>query len=455
MSRRVVITGLGAVSGLGIGTDAMWSGLVEGRTAISRITRFDPSGFRSRLAAEVKNFSVKDYVPKYYRKATKVMARDIELAVGAAKLAVEDAGLITRAALADPSAPPPADSQPAMTYRPARMGCHIGAGLVAAETEELTYALASARGAGAASVGGVDLGAWGRVGMDNLTPLWLLKYLPNMLACHVTILHGAEGPSNTITCAEASGLLSIGESTRVIERGAADLCFSGGAESKINLMGLLRMDLAGRLADTGDAADPIAFLRPYDASVPRPQGGLLGEGGGIVVLEEAETAQKRGARVYAEVLGFGAAHSFGEYEEGESDEGFRFAIEAALENAGVGAEKIDFILPLASGILPMDQAESGAIRAVFGARASEIPLVTITPNVGNCMAGMGGLQAAVAAKCLIEQRLPARLHGRTPTMGLDAATANSRQARLEYGLVCTGSLGGQNAALVLRKPANI
>lgn len=446
MARRVVITGLGTVSGLGIGMDPLWSGLVEGRTGMGRITRFDPSGFPCRLAAEVRDFSVKDFVPKHYRKATKVMARDIELAVGAAKLAVEDAGLVTRAALGDPAAPP-SESGPTMTYPSPRMGCHIGAGLIAAETEELTHALVSARSEGESSVGGVDLRAWGRMGMDNLTPLWLLKYLPNMLACHVTILHGAEGPSNTITCAEASGLLSIGESTRVIERGSADLCFSGGAESKINLMGLLRMDFAGRVAHTGDAADPLPFLRPYDGA---ERGGLLGEGGGILILEEAETAKARGARVYAEIAGFGAAHSAPDYDE-EPDSGFRFAIEAALDDAGITPDQIDAIVPLASGAPALDRAEASAIGAVFGPRGGEIPLVTITPNVGNCMAGIGGLQAAVAAKCVAEQRLPARIHAGKPALNVQAGPEQSRPARLEHVLVCTGSLGGQNAALVLRQ----
>src|SRR5690606_32200745 len=176
----------------------------------------------------------KDYVPKSYRKAVKVMARDIELAVAAAKCAVEDARLVTRGALPD-------GSSEGTTYPASRMGCQIGAGLIAAETDELTAALATAATTAADGRPTLDLKAWGDAeggqgAMNNLQPLWLLKYLPNMLACHVTIIHGAEGPSNTITCAEASGLLSIGESVRVIQRGDADLCFSGGAEAPINHM---------------------------------------------------------------------------------------------------------------------------------------------------------------------------------------------------------------------------
>lgn len=445
MDRRVVITGLGAVSGLGVGIEPLWEGLVAGRTALRPITRFDPAGFGCRLAAEATAFSAKDAVPKWYRKAVKVMARDIELAVGAAKLAVEDAGLTTRGTLPEDSADP-------TTYPPSRMGCHIGAGLIAAETEELAGALATS----VDESGRFSLRAWGSAeggggGMNNLQPLWLLKYLPNMLACHVTIIHGAEGPSNTITCAEASGLLSIGESVRVIERGDAELCFSGGAESKINFMGLLRLDFAGRLADTGDETDGSRLVRPYDPASP---GGLLGEGGGILILEEHAAAQKRGARAYAEIVGYGAGQSGllpAGGGEGGADEGLVAAIESALDDAGLGAERIDAIVPLASGVPAIDAPEAGALRAVFGERLASIPLVTLTPAIGNCTAGLGGLAAAVGAKCMAEQRLPARFHAGTPAAGLLAGAAPSTPAALEHILVTTGSLGGQNAAIILKR----
>ncbi len=442
MSRRVVITGLGSVCALGVGMDALWQGLCEGRTNLKRLTHLDPSGFRSRLAGEVQGFSAKDYVPKHYRKAVKVMARDIELAVGAAKMAVQDAGLVTRAASED-------GAEVACTYRPERMGCHIGAGLIAADTEEMATAMVTARESGESGV--FSLRKWGGEGgggMEALTPLWLLKYLPNMPACHVTIIHGCEGPSNTITCAESSGLLSIGESSRVIERGAADLCFSGGAESKLNCMGILRMDLAGRLAATGDAEDGAGFVKPYDATAV---GGILGEGGGILILEAEETARERGARVYARVAGFGAGQSLPDYDDGEADEGYRYAIMNALDDAGVQAEQIDAVVPLGSGIPMLDRAEAGALRAVFGARLKDLPLVHFGANIGNCTAGAGGLQAAVGAKCLAMQSLPARVHAGRPGTGLNAGSAAARAMNLRYVLVCTAALGGQNAAVVLER----
>ncbi|MFN0132976.1 MAG: beta-ketoacyl-[acyl-carrier-protein] synthase family protein [Phycisphaerales bacterium] len=446
MDRTVVISGLGTVCGLGIGIQSLWGGLCAGRTALGPITRFDPAGFPTRLGSEAREFSgARDWVPKSYRKAVKVMARDIELAVCAAKCAVEDAALVTRGVL-------PEDSTAATTYPGARMGCQIGAGLIAAEADELTAALVTA----STPELGLDHHAWGserggQGAMNNLPPLWLLKYLPNMLACHVTIIHGAEGPSNTITCAEASGLLSIGESVRVIQRGDADLCFSGGAEAPINPMRLLRWEIIGRLAPTGDEQDGSKLVRPFD---PKAPGSLLGEAGGIILLEDRDSAARRGAKVYAEVAGFGAAHSSPTDIVGgaalEIDDGFQFAIENALEDAGLTAADIDAIVPHALGVPSVDAGEAGALRAVFGARLSSIPLVTFSPNIGDALAGNGGLATAIAAKCLAEQRLPARVHAGAPAPGLLAGTAPSRPAILRHILVASGAIGGQNAALILR-----
>jgi 3-oxoacyl-[acyl-carrier-protein] synthase II len=453
MRRRVVITGLGTVTGLGIGARSLWEGLCAGKSALGPLRKYDASGFRSSLGAEVPEFAAKDFVPKSYRKAVKVMARDVELAVAAAKLAVEDANLATRGTLPEGSTGP-------TSYPGERMGCHVGAALIAAETEELTTALVTAAMTPEGTVGRFRLKDWGTMdggsgGMNNLPPLWMLKYLPNMLACHVTIIHGCEGPSNTITCAEASGLLSIGESARVIERDAADLCFSGGAESNVNFMRTARLDLAGRLAPTTPAdTDGSTLVRPYD---PDATGGMVGESGGIVILEEAAAATARGARVLAEVAGFGAAHSappaIPPYEAPalQSDEGLEYAISAALDDAGISASEIDAILPHASGIRWMDAPEAGALRRVFGARLAEVPLVTLTPMIGDCLAGNGGVMASVASLMLSEQRLPARLHaGRCPA-DLRAQAAASAPASLRHVLVCTSSLGGQNAAVVVRR----
>ncbi|MEM9295936.1 MAG: beta-ketoacyl synthase N-terminal-like domain-containing protein, partial [Planctomycetota bacterium] len=270
MSRRVWITGIGPITGLGLGAEATWQGLSEGRSAIGPFDAFDASGLPCQLGAQIESgFKVRDYVPKTYRKATKVMARDIEMAVAGAKLAAADAGLHT--AGSDGDAPPDHD--------PERMGCHIGAGLIAADMDELTAAMDGSRAQGDRTH--LDLHRWGEAGMHELTPLWLLKYLPNMLACHVTIIHDLRGPSNTITCAEASGGLSVGESLRVIQRGQADLCFCGGAESRLNPQAFLRQILANRLTHHNDAG--AEAMRPFDRGA---SGGVAGEGGAILILEE-------------------------------------------------------------------------------------------------------------------------------------------------------------------------
>ncbi|MEZ6243932.1 MAG: beta-ketoacyl synthase N-terminal-like domain-containing protein [Phycisphaerales bacterium] len=448
MRRGVCITGVGTVSALGLGVEALWEGMCAPRSALKPISTFDASGFACRLGGQLDELPVRDYVPKGYRKATKVMARDSEIAVVAARLAVLDARLRTRGS---------EDGEEGFEITPARTGAHIGAGLIAAETDELSRALATSLD----DDGTFSLRKWGTApevegsggAMNNLPPLWMLKYLPNMLACHVTIVHGAEGPSNTITCFDSSALLCLGESARVIERGAADICFSGGAESKLNYMGMLRLEMGGRLAETGDETDGSRLVRPYD---PGSAGTLIGEGGGILILEETAHARARGAKAYAEVAGFGAALSPNPVRatfDGapEADEGLSDAIEAALRDAGVSPSDIDAIVPAGLGVPSLDRAEAGALRRVFADRLASIPLVTSSPNFGACHAGQGGLQAALGAVCLRRQMLPARIHGSAPARGLDAGACDMRDADLSHVLVCTGALGGQNAALVLRR----
>jgi 3-oxoacyl-[acyl-carrier-protein] synthase II len=443
MSRRVVITGLGPITAFGVGIGPLWEAMVQGRSAVRRITRFDPGGYQCQVAAELDPaaFDVKAVVPKSYRKATKVMCRDVELAVGGARAAVADAGLNTKGMEGMPGKEgggPPA-------IPPERLGCHIGAGLICAEVDELTAAIWTSRGEN----GDFDLKHWGREGMNNLTPLWLLKYLPNMLACHVTIIHDCRGPSNTITCCEASSGLSIGESMRVIHRGSADACLSGGAESKVNPMAMMRQTFAGRLSPAAHDCEPASVLRPFD---PQASGTVLGEGGGLVVVEAADVAQRRGKSAYAEITGFACTQSYCADTVGLEAEpqGIADAIELALGQAGAGPEAIDAIVPLGSSIPGVDRAEAAAIERVFGERARRIPLVTTIPNTGNCNAGAGAVAVSVAAMSLREQTLPARLNTASSN-GLDAAACPARPAALRHVLVFQTSQGGQNVALVLKK----
>jgi 3-oxoacyl-[acyl-carrier-protein] synthase II len=439
--RRTLITGLGPITAFGVGIDSLWRALCEGRSAIRRITRLDPSGFPCQVAGEIADdlFDVKSVVPKSYRKATKVMARDIELAVGAAAAAISDAGLVTKAVNAEATPTIPA----------ARFGCHIGAGLIAADADELTAALVTSRDAAS---GEFDLKHWGATGMQNLTPLWLLKYLPNMLACHVTIIHDCEGPSNTITCAEASAMLSIGESQRAIQRGAADACLSGGAECKLNTMGYLRQWFAKRLAPAGDGVDGASVVKPFDREA---NGSVLGEGGGLIVLEAEDSASARAApKVYCELAGFAASQSFSSDATGmeidEQGESISDAIEMALAAAKMRPDEIDCIAPFGSGIAAVDRIEAAAIRKVFGERASQIPLITTIPNVGNTTAGSGAVSVAAVAMALKTQTLPARINTTNAIDGLMANASPSQPTTLRSVLVLSTGMGGQNAAIVLR-----
>nr|MBX2850918.1 hypothetical protein [Phycisphaeraceae bacterium] len=432
MKPDVYITGVGPVCGLGLGIDEVWPKLLAGETAIDTIKAFDASAFGSSIAAEVPaDFKIRNFVPKTYRKATKVMARDIEIAVAAADLAAKDAGLNTAANADDPH------------YDPARVGCHIGAGLIAADTDELTMALAKSQ----RDDGSFDIHDWGKEGMTNLTPLWLLKYLPNMLACHVTIVHDLQGPSNTITCAEASGGLSFGESLRVIQRGQADACFCGGAESNLNPMTFIRQVFKGRLTQQSDS--PETAVRPFDQSAG---GSVIGEGGGILILESAETYAKRGgANAYAKVLGFGASQSLNPDKRSQqpapTGRGPMLAIQNALRDAQLEPGTIDAIMPLGIGHPEWDAAEANAIGEVFGDRAATIPVVSTKANIGNCSAGAGALDLAIAAKALKEQALPKTINRDSPIDGMSATDP----AKLEKLLVVTTGFGGQNTAIILER----
>lgn len=437
MRSHTLITGLGPVSALGFGADAFWESLERGIPAIGPIGSFDTDGFHVQLAGEVRDANIRDFVPKSYRKATKVMARDTELAVIAAKLASDDAGLTTRAS---------ENNETGFRIEPSRTGCQIGAGLIAAETEELARAVVSAQdehGRFSMTKWGTENG--GEAGMNNLPPLWLLKYLPNMLACHVTIIHGLEGPSNTIMGAEASALLSIGESARVIERGNADICFTGGAESRINHLGLLRWEYAGRLANAGRDENPAQICKPYE---PDTRGGLIGESGGMLVIEREQHANDRGQSAYARIVGFGAAQTPRPWipstssmrEHDKIERGLAASIARALHDAGLTPDDVDAVFTLGIGQAVLDAMELGALHASLGERADRIPVASLAHLTGNTMAGHAGLLTAAGALCLREGKIP------------DAIVARNRSANtgtLRRVVVCSPSLGGQCAALVL------
>jgi len=429
--RRVVVTGIGIVSPLGIGARTHWENLIGGKVAVRRIAAFDPRGFPSQIAGEVPAFKITDFVPKSYRKATKVMARDIELAVVAADDAFKDANIQSRAYTDKPSIPA------------GRFGCNIGAGLISAELNELTAAMHVAREGNK-----LDLKKWGQDGMGQLTPLWLLKYLPNMLACHVTIVHELKGPSNTITCADASSHLAIGEAFRTIQRGKADLAICGGAESKVNPMGLMRQCLVKRV-NTESNDSPERAVRPFDSGAA---GTCIGEGGGLLILEEYESAKKRGAKIYAELVGFGASQdTHNVTDPSPTGHSYGSAIRKAMTEAKVSPADVGCLVPHGLGIASHDRAEVAGLRLALGDALEKVPLAPIKAQIGNLAAGCG-VDAATAVLALHSGVIPPAVNSnKSSSIERLNMQSTARESKFDVAVTSVYSLGGQNAALVFRR----
>ncbi len=420
-SRRAVLSGIGVVNPLGLDTASFWDGLRGGRGGVRPIQSFDASQLPTRIAAEIHGFDAKQYIAKPDRKSLKVMARGIQLAVAAAQLAVDDARL-------DPQA-----------LDPTRFGVTFGAGLLATELEEL----APAAGLGAnCRPGVVDLEKWGEQGMATIPPTWMLKYLPNMLACHVSILHNAQGPNNTITESDVASLLALGEAYRILTRDQADLLLVGGADSKINPLSLVRQCLFGPLSRNNAAPDRAC--RPFDR---RRDGSVIGEGAGVLVLEELEHARRRGARIYAELVGFGAA-----FDRHRSGKGLARAAGAALREASIRPEDVDHVNAHGLSSQDADAWEARGLAEVVGTGDAAVPVFAPKSYFGNLGAGSGTTELAASVLALHHGWLPATLNYEEPDPGcpvsvLRAARATSRRHVLKVGFTEMR----QCAAVVLRE----
>jgi 3-oxoacyl-[acyl-carrier-protein] synthase II len=433
-SARVVITGFGQITPLGLSADDTWASLCAGRIGIDTITAFDPVGFTCKLAGQVPDYKIRDYVPKPYRKATKLMSRDIELAVIAANEAFVRAGLVTKGI--DPDN---------VNIDPECTAINLAAGLISCDLVEIAPAVAAS-----ATDGRFDIHKWGTDGLNMVTPLWLLKYLPNMLACHVGIIHDIQGPSNTITCAEAAGHLAIAEATQVIARGAGDVALAGGAEAKVNPIVMIRQYMLKRVT-TENNDDPASACRPFDANA---KGSVFGEAAGVVVLEELNHAEKRNARIYAEVVGLGQSNSINpEYERIEPDgRGIRIAIEKALAEAQIQPDDLDLIIPHGTGIPADDLAEANAIQAALGAAATEIPVWPIKSMMSNTGAASGAVDVIGALCAIRDGIIPAAKNCDKKAAGCNLNIVNQQQEKdVRFALSCSYTYGGQTAAVVLKK----
>ncbi len=434
MAKRVVITGIGVICPIGIGSKTFWENLLAGKCGIGRVRGFDPSGFNCQIAGEVPDYKIGDFVPKSYRKATKVMARDIELAVVAADDAFKDAGLKSKAYTETPD------------FDVKRFGCNIGAGLISCEVNEIAAAVTTSLRDD--DPGQIDMRKWGRDGMNQLTPLWLLKYLPNMLACHVTIVHALQGPSNTITCQEASSHLAIGEAFRTIQRGNAELAICGGGESRINPMGLVRQELLKRL-NTNCNDRPDQAVRPFDSDA---NGTIYGEGGGLLILEEYEHAKKRGAKIYAELVGFAASQdTYSVTEPDPTGQSYAKAIENALKDAGLSPKDIDLFIPNGIGLPGSDRAELNGLRKALGPELERVAFAPIKPQISYLGAGSGVDAAAAALSVSTGKVPPAKNTKKIIDNQKLNVSENYREMPVKVAVNTVYSLGGQNAALVFRK----
>jgi 3-oxoacyl-[acyl-carrier-protein] synthase II len=432
---RVVITGFGAVSPLGLTTNDMWAGLCAGKCGISKITEFDPTGFACQLAGQVPDYKLQNFVPKTYRKAAKLMCRDIELTVIAANEAIAGSGLITKGI--DPEN---------INVNPERFGINIGAGFISCDLVELAPAAAAS-----ITDGKFDIRKWGNQGLELVPPLWLLKYLPNMLACHISIIHDIQGPSNSITCGEAGAHIAISEAAQVISRRGSDIALAGGAETKTNPMNVTRQCILKR-ATVENNNEPASACRPFDAEA---KGSVFGEGAGMVILENLDNAKRRGAKIYAEVVGTGQSNSINPaYEHIEPDgKGIQIAIEKAIAEAQIEPEQLDLIIPHGTGIPQDDLAEARAIQAVLGKAAAEIPVWPTKSMLSNTGAACGALDVIAAICAMAEGKIPAARNCDRKADGCDLNIVKEPiRKEIRYVLCCSYTFGGQTAAIILKSP---
>jgi 3-oxoacyl-[acyl-carrier-protein] synthase II len=425
--RRVVVTGLGVVAPNGIGWKEFWSACLQGKSGAGPIRTFDASEHPVKIAAEVPDFDLTPHVPSGHRKSLKIMGRASRFGVAAAGMAIEDAGLDL--ARQDPE----------------RVGIVLGTGIVPMDLHELAPLLREVY----TEQGHLDVARLGRTGSGALFPLWILKYLPNMLAAHISLIHGLQGPNSTLTTACAAGTQAVGEAFRLIARDDADLMLAGGTDSRIDPLLLLAYHALGALSPAQRPAAEVS--RPFDA---QRDGFVMGEGAGMLILEELEHARRRGAKIYAEVLGMGT--SFDAYAATKPDPqggGAARAIRWALREARVDASDIDYINAHGTSTRLNDLMETTAIKRVFGEGAREIPVSSIKSMIGHLIGAGGAVEAVALALTLHDGVLPPTINLTTPDpqCDLDYVPWHAREVDVRTALSTSFGFGGQNAALVMQR----
>jgi 3-oxoacyl-[acyl-carrier-protein] synthase II len=425
---RVVVTGIGVVSPNWIGRRKFGEAIVEGRSGVGLIESFDTSGQAIRIAGEVKNFDVMPYLGEH-KKSAKLMSRAVGFAVGAAALAVEDADLETA------------------RIDPARFGVCMGTGVTPMDVAELVGPIVK----GIGSDGGFDLGKFAQARAESMFPLWLLKHLPNMAAAHISILHHAMGPNNTIVTACAAGTQAVGEAFRLIARGDSDVMLAGGCDSRLDPQFLVAYNLMKTVS--ASLRPPSEVSRPFDGE---RDGFVLGEGAAVLVLESLRSARRRKAKIYAEIVGYGSSFdAYGITRPEPEGKGAALAMTAALREARTDPADIDYINAHGTSTRLNDLMETVAVKRVFGHRAKTIPMSSQKSMVGHLIGASGALEAAATAMSLDRGVIPPTINQATPDpeCDLDYVPNTAREKPLKRAISNSFGFGGQNASLVLSRMA--
>jgi 3-oxoacyl-[acyl-carrier-protein] synthase II len=418
-TKQVVVTGVGVVSPIGIGRGAFWSSLVEGRSGVRPLTFLHEPTVPVRIGGEVVDFDPKQVIKP--RKSLKVMCRDIQLAIHAADLAVADAGLTPG------------------TVPPERLGVLFGADMIQCDPEDLEAAFRACL-----VEGRFDMGKWGPNALPEIFPLWFLRCLPNMPACHVGIVHDARGPCNTIVLGEVSGLLAVAEATEVIRRGQADVMLCGATGTRLHPTTYAR-SFAGQISRRTDA--PHAACRPFDAD---RDGFVNGEGAAVFVLESRQNAEARGATILARVLGHASTFEPCAPGAARSGDGVRASIRAALGEAGLTPANVGHVNAHGLGTTADDRMEASAIGETLG----DVAVTAPKSFFGNLGSGTAAVEMAASVLALAENSVPVTLNYETPDPACPVNVVCGRPLvnRPPTALLLNQTPMGQAVALVLAAP---
>jgi len=417
--RRAVITGMGLVTPIGSTPEAFWDALCAGKSGIRRISHFDPSALPCQIGGEIPDFVAKNLIEKNYRKSLNAMARPVQLGVVAAQFAMQNIGL-TKGQLP-----------------PERFGVEFASVMGATELNDLAR---MSKHCTSGSRQPVDMAAYGRDSVPEMPPMWMLKYLPNMPACHFTIMFDAQGPSNTLISNDAAGVEAVGEALRILRRGAADFMLVGGSEAKINPLSLSRFNSFYPL--TRNNKNPMAAVRPFDRDA---SGTCLGEGGAAFGLEDLEHAKKRGAKIIGEVVGYASG-----MDRGHKGPGLTRVIKNALADAGVTPAEIDHVNAHGLGVKEFDAFEARGIAGVFGRDA---PVFAPLSRFGNIGGASGVVELLCSVLALQHGELPGTLNCEHPFPDCPIAvhTGAPRTVSRPYAIKVSHTDLGQCAAVVVKK----